>query len=160
MYFHPYTIDREGLGFHGWDTGVHRLNSHYIFGLRLVLVEMGHTYVATLEDDLVPAPGYLSYHQDMKSTSLSDENVLAVLSYPNGPWHDCHVIADKLLNRGVCRGDDHAKLYKSGFFAGWGAGIPIRALEAYLPAWNFSGIYDGILNGLMGDGVYALAACR
>ena len=29
-----------------------------------------------------------------------------------------------------------------------------------MPAWNYSGIYDGIINGLMGEGKLAAGPCR
>ncbi len=160
IYFHAFTLDQHSLGFQAWDTGVHRLNSHYIYGLRLATVEMEYDYVATLEDDLIPAPDYLTYHKDMARIAEYDHDVLAVLAYPNGPWHDCNAIADKLLQRGDCRGEDHTAVYKSSFFAGWGAGMPLRALAEYMPVWNYSGIYDGIINALVTDTHYTLAPCR
>jgi hypothetical protein len=121
---------------------------------------MSYDYVVTLEDDLIPSQDFLLYHQDMARVAADNHDVLAVLAYPNGPWHDCHAIADKLLQRGVCRTEDHTALYKSSFFAGWGAGIPARAFAEYLPAWNYSGIYDGILNALVAGSFYTLAPCR
>lgn len=50
---------------------------------------------------------------------------------------------------------------------GGGAGIPRRTLARFLPAWNFSGIYDGVLTGLLGGAdphagpaLRCLAPCR
>ena len=40
------------------------------------------------------------------------------------------------------------------------AGVHARLFEAYMPAWNYSGIYDGIINGLMGEGRLAAGPCR
>jgi len=189
IYLHPYTRSRSGLGFHGWDTGVHRLNSHYLFGLRLALLTLDFGYVITLEDDLVPSPDFLSFHKDLSAVAESDRDIAAILAYPNGPLHDCHFIAPKLsastavpnltcptlphppsapptsaapraTTGGKCAADAADRLYSDDFFAGWGGGIPRHTFYRFLPAWNFSGIYDGILNGLLGDGVHALAPCQ
>ena len=189
IYLHPYTRSRSGLGFHGWDTGVHRLNSHYLFGLRLALLTLDFGYVITLEDDLLPSPDFLSFHQDLSAVAEADRNIAAILAYPNGPLHDCHFIAPKLsssttpLNHtllapdhpppapptpatptatrgGKCAADAADHLYSDDFFAGWGGGIPRHTFYRFLPAWNFSGIYDGILNGLLGDGMHTLAPCQ
>lgn len=58
-------------------------------------------------------------------------------------------------------------MFTQEFFAGWGAGIPRRTLARFLPAWNFSGIYDGVLTGLLGGAdphagpaLRCLAPCR
>jgi hypothetical protein len=40
---------------------VHRLNAHYLFGLRLALLSLNFGYVITLEDDLVPSRDFLTY---------------------------------------------------------------------------------------------------
>jgi hypothetical protein len=55
IYMHPFTETRRGLAFGTWDTGVHRLNSHFLFGLRLVLQTMRfrlHTNPAAFIDDV------------------------------------------------------------------------------------------------------------
>ena len=182
IFFHPYTHSRASLGFHQWDTGVHRLNSHYLFGLRLALITLDFKYVITLEDDLVPSRDFLSYHRDLWAIAEGDASVAAILAYPNGPRHDCHFIASKLRplaapstdtadgksfkggggggGGGLCAANASDVLYADDFFAGWGAGIPRRTFYRFLPAWNFSGIYDGILNGLLSDGLHTLAPCR
>lgn len=170
VYLHPFTASRAALGFSPWDTGVHRLNSHFLFGLRLALLSLPFTYVATLEDDLIPSPDFLDFHRDLAPVAEADRDVAAILAYPNGPMHDCHFIADKLHpftgnataqeRRGVCGVEAAGTMYSEDFFAGWGAGISRHTFYRFLPAWNFSGIYDGILNGLLSDGVHTLAPCR
>lgn len=180
VFFHPYTHSRSSLGFHGWDTGVHRLNAHYIFGLRLALIALDFRYVITLEDDLLPSRDFLHYHRDLWAIAQDDASVAAILAYPNGPRHDCNFIASKLRpladppanvadgdrsqdrNSGgsLCAFNASNVLYTDDFFAGWGAGIPRRTFYRFLPVWNFSGIYDGILNGLLADGLHTLAPCQ
>ena len=51
-------------------------------------------------------------------------------------------------------------LYNDRFFAGWGAGLSRLSFLRFLPVWNFSGIYDGIMNGLVDHELHCLAPCR
>lgn len=41
--------------------------------------------------------------------------------------------------------------YQETYFAGWGAGLASSTLAEFWHTWNSSGVYDGVLNALMGS---------
>jgi hypothetical protein len=122
------------------------MGSHYLYGLRLAAVAFRLPYVATLEDDLVPAADFLELHAGLARHAARDAGLLAVAAYPGGPEHDCRHVAAKLRGRGPCRADDPARLVRARYFTGWGAGLPRRVLWLLLPGWGFQEmVYDEVL---------------
>ncbi len=141
-----------------------RMGAHFLYGLRLALVELGWQYVATLEDDLAVSEDFLELHADLAAHTASDPSALAVAAYPHGPGHDCHHLADKLRGRGPCSTSDPSALLPVRYFPGWGAGLPRRAFWALLAAWDFRGmVYDEILTQLVlspTSPLRVIAACK
>lgn len=145
IYFHVFSEDKKNLGFEG-DSLSLRLNSHYLYGLRLSLLEFNRSYVITLEDDLLVSEDFFEFHFHLFEYANSHPFILSVGSMAHGPHHDCTWIKSKLLGYGECNAVDASVVFRNKYFPGWGSGIPLKTFLLFLSIWNFSNvIYDGIL---------------
>ena len=154
IYFHPYFHNIKNLELGTEVTRPLVLNTHYTYGMYLLMKLFKYKYVITLEDDLEPSADFYRYHFSLnyliyeKNYYSNKKDIFAVSAVAHGPKSDCLFIRSRLLHEGdKCQIEDVHQLLAEPYFPGWGSGIAEHIFDEYWSIWkdDREAVYDGIL---------------